>query len=170
MKKALVLGLTLGVLFAPPWMEALAGERVVCSLTMPTDGGTISTADELTVVGCAASKLQSDGGIALWDGGGNWLADGGPAGCVACPLGGTKSLALQCNNPVYYSEKWDGGTNPYGQKGAVPATSSDILIDFDTNPDPYRIDLRGQSMHISVMSTSTTANTCRVGTIQRNVP
>lgn len=122
-------------------LSARAGERVVCVLTMPTDAGSISTADST-------------------------LADGG----VACAWGPAKSLALQCDNAVYYSERWDGGVNNLKQNGVVPATTSDMLIDFDVNPDPYRIDLRGQARHISVKSTSTTANTCRVGTVERAVP
>jgi hypothetical protein len=81
-----------------------------------------------------------------------------------------RSLALQCDNPVYVSERWDGGTNRWGQKGVVPATSSDILVDFDINPDPYRIDLRGGGQHLSLLSVSTSANVCKLATIQRHNP
>ena len=177
LSSSLLLGLVLGVLFAPPRPEALAGERVVCVLTMPTDAGSISTAEELTVTGCPSDRLQTDGGIFSSDGGytltnaaGQADTDGGVAGCAECDWGAVRSLALQCDNPVYYSERWDGGVNRWKQKGAVPATTSDMLVDFDTNPDPYRIDLRGNGQHISVRSTTTNANTCRVGTVQRNTP
>ena len=148
---------------------AFAGERVICVLTMPTDAGAISTADQITASGCSASLLQVDAGL-LSDDGGSLLPDGGVAGCVACNWGPVRSLALQCDNPVYYSERPDGGQSQWGQKGVAAATTSDMLIDFDINPDPYRIDLRAGSQHISVKSTTVTANTCRVGTISRNVP
>jgi hypothetical protein len=177
MKKALIVGFVVGILFAPPYPEAQAGERVVCSLTMPTDAGAISTADELTVVGCPSSRLQTDGGIFSSDGGftltnaaGTANTDGGVAGCAECDWGPARSLALQCDNPVYYSERWDGGTNAWNQKGAVPATTSDVLVDFDINPDAYRVDLRGGAQHISVRSVSTSANVCKVMTIQRHNP
>lgn len=148
---------------------AFAGERVLCTLTMPTDAGAISTADQITASGCSASLLQVDGGLLSADGG-SLLGDGGVAGCVACNFGPVRSLALQCDNPVYYSERPDGGVSQWNQKGVAAATTSDMLIDFDINPDPYRIDLRGGSQHISVKSTTTTANTCRVGSVQRHVP
>lgn len=122
-------------------LSAHAGERVMCVLTMPTDAGAISTADST-------------------------LADGG----VACAWGPVKSLAVQCDNPVYYSERWDGGVNNLKQNGVVPATSSDMLIDFDINPDPYRVDLRGQGRHVSLKSVGTSANNCRVGTVERASP
>ncbi len=149
---------------------ALAGERVVCAITMPTDGGSASTAAQISAVGCPSNVLQSDGGYLAGDGG-QYLPDGGLAGCNACALKGARSISLQCDNPVYYSERWDGGTNAWGEKGVTAATSSDILVDFDINPDPYRIDFRGTgNQNISVKSVSTSANVCRVGTIQRNTP
>lgn len=175
MKRYILVGFVVGAWLSAP--KAEAGERVVCSLTMPTDAGDISSADELTVTGCPSNRLQTDGGIFSSDGGytltnadGTADTDGGVAGCAECDWGPVRSLALQCDNPVYYSERWDGGVNRWGQKGAVPATSSDTLVDFDVNPDPYRIDLRGGVQHISVRSVSTSANTCKLSTIQRHTP
>jgi hypothetical protein len=150
--------------------HALAGERVVCAITLPTDGGVASTADQIGSTGCSSSVLQSDGGVLGTDGG-YVLPDGGLSGCNACALKGARSIALQCDNPVNYSERWDGGANAWGEKGVTPATTSDMLIDFDINPDPYRIDFRGTgNQNISIRSVSVSANVCRVGIIQRHAP
>ena len=149
---------------------ALAGERVVCVIAMPTDGGAAGTASQISAVGCPSNVLQSDGGYLAADGG-QYLPDGGLAGCNACAFKGARSIAIQCDNPVYYSERWDGGTNAWGERTVMPATSSDMLIDFDINPDPYRVDFRSTgNQNVSVKSVSTSANNCRFGTIQRNTP
>ena len=176
---------------------SLAGERVVCKIWLD-DGGVVarSTAPapldiiagrfdttglalaSLDGTACPAIRLQDDGGILSRDGGleltdvnGQANTDGGVAGCSFCDLRGARSVALQCKDPVYYSEKWDGGVDRWNQRGVVPATANDILIDFDSNPDGYRIDLRGTGNAISVKPvTASASNTCTVSTINRNVP
>lgn len=110
-------------------------ERTICTLTMPTNNTSISTAAN--------------------------------SGCVWGPA---RTLMLQCDNPVYYSSVPDGLANSTQQKTVRAAVSTDPMIDFDINPDPYRIDLRAGSQHISVQSVSTAANTCRVGSVSRLVP
>lgn len=181
---------------------ALAGERVVCKVWLD-DGGVVARSTAITqgdalsarpdTVGlaystldglaCPANRLQPDGGIFAWDGGLDLTtavgvaADGGVAGCPFCDFRGATSLVLQCKDPVYYSEKWDGGVDRWNQRGVIPATSNDILIDFDVNPDGYRIDLRGatsygiQNQHISVKPVSASAtNMCTFSTIKRASP
>jgi hypothetical protein len=59
--------------------QALAGERVVCAITMPVDGGSASTADQIGSSGCSSSVLQADGGYLSADGG-SYLPDGGLSG------------------------------------------------------------------------------------------
>ena len=182
MKKILIPCAVLAVFLVS---AAQAGERTVCLLWLD-DGGVVprSSADILatwTLDGkqCPATNLQPDGGILSADGGllmtdvsGN-PTDGGVAGCMFCDLRGARSITLQCNDPVYVSERWDGGSDRWHQRGVMPATSYDTLIDFDTNPDPYRIDFRGggQTNHISVKPVAASAsNVCRISTIQRHVP
>lgn len=148
--------------------DALAGERVYCSFTLPASTAT-STATKTTVTGCAAEKLQPDGGLLQTDGG-YYLEDGGVAGCVDCSWGKAQSLFLQCDNPVYYSEAPSNTFSIWGEKEVTPATTSDVLVDFDLNSDPYRIDLRGTAQHISILSVSTSANVCKVGTVERRIP
>ena len=171
MKKVLfAVGLVVGVLASvwPPGV-ANAGERVYCSFTLPNDGGATSTATKTTITGCAAERLQSDGGLLQTDGG-FYLDDGGVAGCVDCSWGNARSLFLQCDNPVYYSESPSNTRSLWGEKEVTPATTSDVLVDFDINPDAYRIDLRGTAQHISILSVSTSANTCKVGPVERHIP
>lgn len=137
MKKALFsIGFAAGLVaaFLPP-PSAQAGDRVICSFTLPQDAGPQST-----------------------------------AALEACNWGKAQSLFLQCDNPVFYSEKPTASYSTYNQREVTPATSTDVLVDFDLNPDPYRVDLRGQAQHISILSVSTTANVCKVGTVHRNVP
>lgn len=148
--------------------DALAGERVYCSFTLPASTAT-STATKTTVTGCAAEKLQPDGGLLQTDGG-FYLDDGGVAGCVDCNWGKAQSLFLQCDNPVYYSEAPSNTFSIWGEREVTPATTSDVLVDFDLNSDPYRIDLRGTAQHISILSVSTSANVCKVGTVERHIP
>lgn len=180
---------------------AFAGERVVCKVWLD-DGGVVArstapnTADLIGVrpdtvglgyatldgVSCPATRLQTDGGIFSSDGGltltnaaGTLNTDGGVAGCPSCDFRGATSLVLQCKDPVYYSEKWDGGVDKWNQRGVVPATSNDVLVDFDINPDGYRIDFRGgangQNNHLSVKPVSASAtNFCTFSTISRKSP
>ncbi len=130
-------------------------ERTVCSVTMPTDAGTASTA-----------ALVADGGCTALD-------DGGVENCseiAACSWGPARSLMIQCDNPVRYSSVPDGLANSLKQKTVRTVADTDPMIDFDINPDPYRIDLRNGSQHISLKSVSTSANTCNVGSVSRLVP
>lgn len=171
MKKVLfAVGVVIGALASiwPPGV-AQAGERVYCSFTLPQDGGPISTATRATVTNCPAERLQPDGGLLQTDGG-VLIGDGGVAGCVDCSWGKAQSLFIQCDNPVYYSEAPSNTYSLWGEKEATPATTSDVLVDFDTNPDAYRIDLRGTAQHISILSVSTSANVCKVGTVERHIP
>lgn len=171
---------------------ASAGERAVCVVYL-NDGGLTaqSTADVLSTstldgVACPAERLQTDGGILASDGGfalttanGQTSTDGGLAGCVMCDFRGATSISFQCSDPVYYSEKWDGGVDSRRQRperGVVPATTLDTLVDFDINPDPYRVDFRnpgvaGQNQHISLKPVAASAsNRCVISTIKRAVP
>jgi len=72
---------------------------------------------------------------------------------TATPTSGTCSwakgaiVAMQCPNLVVY----------YDPNGT--ATTSDILVDFTANPDPYLIDLRASESTISVRTSSGTG-TC----------
>lgn len=159
MKKSLLAGslsFTLGlVLSFTPASEAEAGERVICTVTMPTDAGTASTADQYTDGGCT---LFPDAGI-------DTCTD-----ALTCTWGKAQNLFVQCDNPVYYSETPASTVNRFNQRNVRAATSGDVLIDFDANPDSYRINLRGQAQHISLLSVSTSANTCKVGTVERHIP
>ena len=138
---------------------------------------------------CPSNRLQPDGGIASWDAGTAFLltnangttADGGVAGCPLCDFRGATSIVMQCRDSsagikVYYSEKWDGGYDNWAQRGVVPATSNDELVDFSTNPDGYRIDLRATGIqnanqHISVKPVSASASAyCTFATIKRIAP
>lgn len=174
-----------------PPQKALAGERAVCVVYL-NDGGltaqsTATYLDVATLDGyrCPSERLQPDGGILAWDGGYDLTiangqpADGGLAGCIQCDFRGASSIAVQCSDPVYYSEKWDGGMDTRRrniERGVVPATTLDTLIDFDINPDPYRIDFRdsippGQNRHISVKPVAaSSSNRCVFETIKRAVP
>ena len=198
--KALVVAVfSMSLLLAVP--AARAGDRVVCKVWLD-DGGVVarSTATDLTgavasrpdSVGisiatldglqCPSNRLQADGGIIASDGGftltdsaGQVNSDGGLAGCVFCDFRGATSVVMQCRDPVYYSEKWDGGVDRYGQRGVVPATANDVLVDFDINPDGYRIDFRGtrpgMNNHVSVKPVSASAsNFCTFSTIERKTP
>ena len=125
----------------------------------------------------------SDGGITLADGGLYILPDGGAnailTGCMRCDLRGAASVALQCNDPVYYSEQW-GGTvtnlRNVAVREPVAATTNGILVDFDINPDPYRIDFRdaipaGQTRTLSAKPvTGNATNRCTLSTIKRSSP
>jgi hypothetical protein len=198
MKQVLVVIAALGIVVAA---TASAGERVVCKVWLD-DGGIVarSTAPSpletpaalgsyglsiatLDGLACPVGRLQTDGGILSSDGGftltnaaGTLNSDGGYAGCPACDFRGVSSIVMQCRDPVYYSEKWDGGSDTWNQRGVVPATTNDILVDFDANPDGYRIDLRGsavagQNQHISVKPVSASAsNFCTFSTIKRSSP
>lgn len=177
---------------------AFAGERVVCKVwlddggvvarsTAPTAGDAIGVRPDtaglayatLDGVACPANRLQTDGGIFSSDGGltltnaaGTLDTDGGVAGCPACDFRGANTLVMQCKDPVYYSEKWDGGVDKRGQRGVVPATANDELVDFDMNPDGYCITFRGtvagQNNHISVKPVSASAsNVCTFATTTR---
>jgi hypothetical protein len=125
----------------------------------------------------------SDAGIAFPDGGPLLIADGGTfallSGCVTCDLRGAASVALQCNDPVYYSEQWGGtvtNNRDVGVREPSAATTNGILVDFDINPDPYRIDFRdaipaGQTRTLSIKPVSASAsNRCVISTIKRAVP
>ena len=181
MKKSLVVGCVLGLLAST---LSLAGERTVCALYF-TDAGltaqSSNTSLALTTLhgkACPADRLQTDGGILAWDGGyyltlaNGQPGDGGVAGCPQCNWGNVRAVALQCDNPVYVSEKPSGTVDNWGQANVTAATSLDPLIDFDINPDPYRIDFRGAGKvnHISVKPVGTSSNTCKLSTINRNVP
>lgn len=185
-------------------LAALGGERVVCVVWLD-DGGTVarSTApaprdviggarpitaglasSTLDGYACPANRLQPDGGIQAWDGGVGFEltaangqpTDGGVAGCVYCDFRGVTTLVMQCRDPVYYSEKWDGGVDAWGQRGVIPATSNDVLVDFDVNPDGYRIDMRATGIqnanqHISVKPVSAgVTNFCTFSTAKRIAP
>ena len=199
MKKLLAVAVT-ALLCAVPF--AHAGERVVCKIWMD-DGGVVArstapTPTDLlayrpdtaglgysTLVGysCPAIKLQTDGGIVAWDAGTGFemtnaagqATDGGVAGCPLCDFRGATSVVLQCKDPVYYSEKWDGGVDKWNQRGVTPATSNDVLVDFDMNPDGYRIDFRSSggasNNHLSIKPVSASAtNFCTISTIYRKTP
>ncbi len=184
MKKILAFGaLLVGVLMVT---SAHAGERTVCILWLD-DGGVVPRPSAEMHTGatkdgiiCPANRLQYDGGVTASDGGiyltdvlGQVSTDGGVAGCPFCDLRGARSIALQCNDPVYVSEQWDGGVDQWNQRGVHAATSYDTLVDFDINPDPFRIDFRGggATNHISVKPVAASAtNFCRISTISRNVP
>lgn len=187
----------LGLLSLP----ASAGERVVCKLWLD-DGGIAArstapspaeTPYSVAAVGlasttldgfaCATNRLQPDGGILPWDGGTALLltsadgtnGDGGVAGCPACDFRGATTLVMQCRDPVYYSEKWDGGVDRWNQRGVVSATANDELVDFDVNPDGYRIDFRpggfSGNNHISVKPvTASATNFCTFATVSRKIP
>lgn len=168
-------------------LTAHAGERVVC-LVYLNDGGTTaqSTGDVLAAstldgVACPSTRLQPDGGILNADGGYELSSatgagtDGGLAGCVQCNFNGAMVISMQCSDPVYYSEKWDGGVDSRRQKperGVVPATSNDTLVDFDANPDPYYITFRdaisaGSNRHVSVKPVSaSSSNVCKFSTVK----
>lgn len=167
-------------------LPSFGGERVVC-LVYLNDGGTTaqSTGDVLATatldgVACPSTRLQPDGGILNADGGLELSSstgagtDGGLAGCVQCDFKGAMVIAMQCSDPVYYSEKWDGGVDSRRQKperGVVPATTSDTLVDFDANPDPYYITFRdaipaGSNRHVSVKPVSATSNVCKFSTVK----
>ncbi len=182
-------------------LSAFAGERVVCKVWLD-DGGVVArstapnAADLLSTrvdtaglaystldgLSCPSSKLQPDGGMLAWDGGSGFemttaagVPTGTTAGCPFCDFRGATSLVMQCKDPVYYSEKWDGGVDKWGQRGVVPATSNDVLVDFDLNPDGYRIDFRGsrsgKNNHLSVKPVSASAtNFCTFSTIERKSP
>ena len=174
-----------------PPQKAVAGERAVCVVYL-NDGGLTaqSTGDVIAVstldgTACPSERLQPDGGYLAWDGGYNLTlangqpADGGLAGCNQCDFKGATSISMQCSDPVYYSEKWDGGVNnrrQHTERGVVPATTLDTLVDFDINPDPYRIDFRGTNtyganQHVSVKPVSaSSSNRCVFSTIKRAVP
>jgi hypothetical protein len=137
---------------------------------------------------CDPSRLQSDGGIVSSDGGltltnaaGTANSDGGYAGCAFCDFRGATSIVMQCRDSsagikVYYSEKWDGGSDSWGQRGVVPATSNDELVDFSANPDGYRINLRGRGIqnanqHMSVKPVTASASAyCTFATHQPSSP
>ncbi len=198
--KVLVVVVTLAsfsaLLLAP---RAQAGERVVCTLLL-NDGGVAARstspvpsellgAPETANLGyttqdglaCPTNRLQPDGGILAWDGGfdltqaNGQAADGGVAGCPICDFRGATSIVMQCAAPVYYSEKWDGGVDRWGQRGVVAATTRDEKVDYTINPDGYRIDFRGtaagKNNHISVKPVSASAtNFCTFATIERKTP
>lgn len=77
------------------------------------------------------------------------------AAATSSPTSGTCSwakgavVAMQCPNVVVHYDARPGGT----------ATTSDILVDFTANPDPYLIDLRSDESVISVR-TATGSGTC----------
>lgn len=137
---------------------------------------------------CGSDRLQPDGGIISSDGGltltnalGQVNSDGGYAGCPLCDFRGATSVVMQCRDStsgikVYYSEKWDGGIDSWGQRGVVPATANDELVDFSINPDGYRIDLRmvgiqNANQHISVKPAAASASAyCTFSTIKRIAP
>jgi hypothetical protein len=183
-------------------LPSLGGERVVCKVWLD-DGGVVARSTALTptaLIGvrpntaglgystldgksCPSDRLQPDGGIVAWDAGTSFAltnadgtaADGGRAGCPLCDFRGATSLVLQCKDPVYYSEKWDGGVDQWNQRGVTPATSNDVLVDFDMNPDGYRIDFRGSASgknnHLSIKPVSASAtNFCTLSTIERKSP
>lgn len=199
MKKVLAVAGIVALFLALP---SFGGERVVCKLWLD-DGGIVarSTAPmPLELIGvrpdtanlgyatldglaCPAIRLQFDAGIVAWDAGVGFEmtaqngqpTDGGVAGCPVCDFRGATSVVMQCKDPVYYSEKWDGGVDKWNQRGVMPATANDVLVDFDVNPDGYRIDLRGSctgcNQHISVKPVSASAsNVCTFSTIKRASP
>jgi hypothetical protein len=200
MKNILVLVAALAVGIAS---LSFAGERVVCKIwlddggvvarsTAPSPGDLIGVRPDtaglaystLDGLACPTTRLQYDGGILSSDGGltltnaaGTLDTDGGLAGCPFCDFRGATSLVLQCAAPVYYSEKWDGGVDKWGQRGVVPATANDVKIDFTTNPDGYRIDFRGatsygiSNQHLSIKPvTASASNFCTLSTIMRKSP
>lgn len=132
---------------------------------------------------CSSDRLQTDGGIVSSDGGltltnaaGTANSDGGVAGCAFCDFRGATSLVMQCRDSsagikVYYSEKWDGGVDSWGQRGVIPATSNDELVDFTSNSDGYRINLRARGIqnanqHISVKPAAASASAyCTFATV-----
>lgn len=77
------------------------------------------------------------------------------AGVTSSPTTGTCSwangaiVAIQCPSTVIHYDARPGGT----------ATTSDILVDFTANPDPYLIDLRSDEKVLSVR-TATGTGTC----------
>lgn len=179
---------------------ASAGERPVCKVWLD-DGGIVARSTStniseyiinrpetaglalITLDGkaCPAERLQTDGGIMSSDGGltltnaaGTLNTDGGLAGCPFCDFRNATSVVMQCKDPVYYSEQWDGGRDGWNQFGVVPATTNSELVDFDANPDGYRIDFRDGftgNHHISVKPVSaSTTNFCTFATIKRAVP
>jgi hypothetical protein len=179
--------------------SAEAGERPVCKVWLD-DGGVVARTtgtnigDYLagrpetaglalnTLDGwpCPANRLQTDGGIVSADGGllltdsSGTPTDGGYAGCPFCDFRNATSVVLQCSAPVYYSEQWDGGTDAWGQRGVVPATSNHEKIDFSVNPDGYRIDFRDGFIgnhHLSIKPVAASAsNFCTISTIKRASP
>jgi hypothetical protein len=196
MKKILAVA-ALAVLVAS--LPSLGGERPVCKIylddggvvarsTAPTPGDLLAARPDtaglgyatLEGVACPTIRLQTDGGIISSDGGltltnaaGTANSDGGVAGCPVCDFRGARSVVLQCKDPVYYSEQWDGGSDSWNQRGVMPATANHTLIDFDANPDGYRIDFRGggATNHLSIKPVAASAsNVCTVSTINRNVP
>lgn len=199
MKKILAVAAVFLLVLSVP---AIGGERPVCKIwlddggvvarsTAPTPGDTIAARADtaglasytLDGLACPATRLQPDGGIAAWDGGIGFemtlatgaASDGGVAGCPFCDFRGATSLVLQCKDPVYVSEQWDGGHDRWNQRGVMPATANHTLVDFDVNPDGYRIDFRGgatgKNNHLSIKPvTASTTNFCTVSTIERKVP
>ena len=199
MKNYLFAVVILGVSAVLLATDAHAGERVVCKIwlddggvvarsTAPTPGDLLLARPDtaslaystLDGVACPAIRLQTDGGIISSDGGltltnaaGTANSDGGYAGCPFCDLRGATSVVLQCAAPVYYSEKWDGGTDNWNQRGVMPATANDVKIDFSANPDGYRIDFRGNGAtnNLSIKPvTASASNFCTLSTISRKSP
>ena len=186
--------------------SALGGERVVCKVWLDDGGivarstapSPLETPAALGSYGlalttldgqrCPTERLQYDGGILSSDGGftltlasGQANSDGGYAGCPSCDFRGATSIVMQCRDSsagikVYYSEKWDGGSDNWSQRGVVPATANDELVDFSANPDGYRIDLRAvgiqnANQHISVKPVSASASAyCTFATTKRIAP
>lgn len=187
-------------------LTASGGERVVCKIWLDDGGivarstapSPLETPAALGSYGlalatldgrqCPTERRQYDGGILSSDGGftltlasGQANSDGGYAGCPACDFGGATSVVMQCRDAttgikVYYSEKWDGGSDNWSQRGVVPATANDELVDFSANPDGYRIDLRdvgiqNRNQHISVKPVSASASAyCTFATSKRIAP
>lgn len=167
-------------------LNASAGERVVCRLFF-TDGGVTAQSSATPVAAvtddgryCPAELLQSDSSLVNPVDGGTLLPDGGTPGCPYCNWGSATSIAIQCDNPVYVtdvpSSTGSGKTvfNGFAQRAVRAATSADELIDFDINPDSYRWDFRstqtGVSNNVSIKPVSSSSNTCRLMSIQRNTP
>lgn len=181
MKPFLAILAALAVVFTAS--SVLAGERVVCRLFF-TDGG-VTAQSTLTPTAattdddrdCPANVLQSDGTLVNPTDGGTELPDGGTPGCPYCNWGGVRSIAIQCDNPVYVSDLPTGVVSTSGgfaQRAVRAATSADEVIDFDVNPDPYRWDFRSPSTtassNLSVKPVSASSNVCRFSTIERHVP
>jgi hypothetical protein len=140
------LGVVLGLVFAnlnwdyPRVNVAHASERSVCGITLPLDGGNVST-DNPTW------GFLLDAGTSL-DGGSN-------TPLYSCPWSAGAVVGLQCSQSVFYDPCRSDTANVSGDScGSVrgQADPYDTSVDFVTYKDPYKIELRGTERELRVQA------------------